>query len=90
MKLHKTARAILGVTALAWSIPFVQAAETAQPGVSEVQQRSARFAKLDADRNGDGRLDPTEAITAHQLYERALAARVEGVKDVKDGLAIRK
>jgi len=171
MKLEKTARAILGITALAWSIPFAQAAESRQPGVTPPQaMNSAEFKKLDtdhdgylqygeisqmreyrkpfaeADRNHDGRLDPDEAITAQQLYERELAARyaedswlttkvktallrerglhsmdvsvetfdshvllsgfvadeaqkrkallvasnVEGVKDVKDGLAIRK
>ena len=99
MKLDKTARAILGITALAWSVPFAQAAETRQPGVPAAQQNSARFVQLDADRNGylsfdeiahmreyhkpfaeadrngDGRLDATESITAQQLYERALAAR---------------
>lgn len=99
MKLDKTARALLGVTALAWSIPFAQAADTGRSGASEAQARSAEFRKLDAngdgalsfkeishlreyhmpfaeaDRNSDGRLNPDEAITAQQLYERALAAR---------------
>lgn len=99
MKLDKTARALLGITALAWSIPFAQAAEVRQPGVIQPQANSAGFVKLDtnrdgylefeeirhlreyhepfsmADRNGDARLDATEAITAQQLYERALAAR---------------
>jgi hyperosmotically inducible protein len=30
----------------------------------------------EADRNGDGRLDANEAITAHSLHQRAVAARV--------------
>jgi hyperosmotically inducible protein len=87
MKLNKTARTILSVTALAWAIPTAQA------------ESSTAFQRLDADRdgylsrgevraldgyergfpeadrNGDGRLDPTEAIMAQQLYERGLAAR---------------
>jgi hyperosmotically inducible protein len=100
MKLDKPIRSILSITALAWSIPFAQAAESRQPGVIEPQPTiSAEFRKLDANRDGylgfneiahmreyhkpfaaadrddDGRLDPAEAITAQQLYERALAAR---------------
>lgn len=34
MKLDKAARAILSVTALAWSIPLAQAADTRPPGVA--------------------------------------------------------
>jgi hyperosmotically inducible periplasmic protein len=99
MRLDKTTRAILAMTALAWSIPFAQAAEQRQPGVVTPPAENAAFLKLDAnrdgylsrdevahirgfdepfaeaDRNGDGRLDATEAITAQQLHERALAAR---------------
>ena len=99
MKFEQAVRAILGITALAWSIPFAQAAETRQPGVVQPQANSAGFVKLDtnsngyleykeiahmreyhqpfaeADRNHDSRLDAEEAITAQQLYERALAAR---------------
>lgn len=102
MKLDRTARTILSVTALAWAIPFAQAGNNppdAQVGVVQPQANSAAFDKLDAngdgylsyqevrsldgyheafayaDRNRDGRLDATEAITAHQLYERGLAAR---------------
>ena len=99
MKFEQAVRAILGITALAWSIPFAQAAETRQPGVVQPQANSAGFVKLDtnsngyleykeiahmreyhkpfaeADRNHDNRLDAEEAITAQQLYERALAAR---------------
>lgn len=100
MRLNKTARGILGITALAWSIPFAQAAESWQPGMAQPQAgNSAEFKKLDtnrdgyleyneishmreyhkpfaqADRNHDGRLDAEEAITARQLYERTLAAR---------------
>lgn len=54
MKLDKAARAILGVTALAWSIPLAQAADARQPGNAEAQASSAEFRKLDAD--GDGML----------------------------------
>jgi hypothetical protein len=102
MKLDRTARTILSVTALAWSIPFAQAGANppaAQPGVIQPQTESAEFRKLDsngdgylsraetrhldgyqkafdeADRDGDDRLNATEAITAHQLYDRARAAR---------------
>lgn len=101
MKLDRTARTILGVTALAWAIPFAQAGTTssdAPVGISQPKD-STVFTKLDTDRNGflsraevrdlqgygeafaeadrnrDGRLDSTEAITAHQLYERGIAAR---------------
>ncbi|MGH8687781.1 MAG: BON domain-containing protein [Burkholderiales bacterium] len=59
MKLNRTARAILGVTALAWSIPFAQAetpSDKAQVGVIQPQASEA-------------------AITAEQLHERAEAAR---------------
>lgn len=102
MKLDRTARTLLSITALAWAIPFAQAessAPGAQVGVIQPQASSAAFGKLDADgdgylsyqevrhldgypeafaqadRNRDGRLDGTEAIAAHQLYERGLAAR---------------
>lgn len=99
MKLNRVARTILGITALAWSIPFAQAAEERQPGAIRPEANNAEFMRLDtnhdgylsfdeirqmreyhkpfaeADRNHDGRLDPDEAITAQQLYERALAAR---------------
>lgn len=99
MKLDKAARAILGVTALAWSIPLAQAADVRGARDAEAQASSAAFSKLDAngdgalsfkeiehlpeyhkpfaraDRNDDGRLSPEEAITAQQLYERAIAQR---------------
>jgi hypothetical protein len=47
MKLKKAARALLGVTALAWSIPFAQAADSRQPGVIQPQAHSAGFTELD-------------------------------------------
>ncbi|MDH4095362.1 MAG: BON domain-containing protein [Betaproteobacteria bacterium] len=102
MKLDRTARTILSITALAWAIPFAQAqsnAQAAQVGVIQPQAKSAEFDRLDADgdgllsyqevghldgyqeafaqadRNRDARLDASEAITAHQLYERSLATR---------------
>jgi hyperosmotically inducible protein len=92
----------MGVTALAWAIPFAQAGTTspdAQVGVIQPTADNAAFQRLDADgdgflslaevrtldgydkafreadRNADGRLDPMEAVTAQQLYERGLAAR---------------
>lgn len=105
MKLDRTARTILSVTALAWAIPFAQAETTsshAQVGVTQPQADSTVFRKLDADRDGflsraevreldgygkafteadrdrDARLSPAEAVTAHQLYERGIAARFAG------------
>lgn len=102
MKLDRTARTLLGITALAWSIPFAQAAEDRQSGALQPQANNAEFMKLDsnhdgylsfgeiahmreyhkpfaeADRNHDGRLAPDEAIMAQQLYERTLAARYAG------------
>jgi len=42
--------------------------------VSHIRDYDKAFAE--ADRNGDGRLDASEAIMAHSLHERALAARV--------------
>ena len=99
MKLNRAARTILGITALAWSIPFAQAAEERQPGAIQPPAKNAEFMRLDtnhdgylsfdeirqmrefhkpfaeADRNHDGRLDPDEAITAQQLYDRARTAR---------------
>jgi hyperosmotically inducible protein len=102
MKLDRTARTLLSITALAWAVPFAQAGTgTSEPqvGVIQPQAESAGFRKLDADRDGflsrgevrhldgydeafaeadrdrDGKLNPTEAITAHQLYERGIAAR---------------
>ena len=99
MKLTKTVRTVLGVTALAWAIPFAQAAEEREPGAIPPQLKNAEFVKLDvnhdgylsrdevrgmrgfdkpfaeADRNRDGRLGPEESLTAQQLYDRARVAR---------------
>jgi hypothetical protein len=101
MKLDRTARTILSITALAWAVPYAQAGTSssdAEVGVTQPQD-SAVYRKLDADRDGflsraevrelegydkafteadrdrDGRLSPAESITAHQLYERGVAAR---------------
>jgi hyperosmotically inducible protein len=52
MRLDKAAITILGVTALAWSIPFAQSAESPQPGVIQPQANSAEFVRLDANRDG--------------------------------------
>ena len=52
MKLDRAARTILGVTALAWSIPFAQADDSRQPGMTRPQADSAEFVKLDANRDG--------------------------------------
>jgi hyperosmotically inducible protein len=90
MKLNKAARTILSVTALAWAIPTAQAESStgfqkldadrdgylSRSEVRALDGYERGFA--DADRNRDGRLDPTEAITAQQLYERGLAARYAG------------
>lgn len=51
MRLDRAARAILSVTALAWSIPFAQADESRQPGITRAQPNSAEFMKLDANRD---------------------------------------
>ena len=102
MKLDKSARIILSVTALAWSIPFAHAGtppSEAQVGLPQASAEDAGFRGLDAnhdgylsydevrahpayrryfteaDRNHDGKLDPSEAIIARQLNDRALAAR---------------
>jgi osmotically-inducible protein OsmY len=87
MKLNKAARTILSVTALAWAIPAAQAESSTgfqrldadrdgyltRNEVRALEGYEKGFAE--ADRNRDGRLDATEAITAQQLYERGLAAR---------------
>jgi hypothetical protein len=52
MRLDKVAIAILGVTALAWSIPFARSAESPQPGVIQPQANSAEFVRLDVNRDG--------------------------------------
>lgn len=59
MKLDRIARTILSVTALAWSVPFAQAAEpnrpgpaSGQPGIVQPQANNAEFVKLDANRDG--------------------------------------
>jgi hyperosmotically inducible periplasmic protein len=102
MKLDRTTRTILSVTALAWAIPLAHAATnaaSAQVGVTPPPARSAEFEKLDANRDGylsreevrgsevfgkafdqadrdhDGRLSAEEAITAEQLHDRESAAR---------------
>jgi hypothetical protein len=58
MKLNRAARAILSITALAWSIPFAQADDSRDPGVAGTQPGSAELVALDNrradDRDGDG------------------------------------
>lgn len=75
MKLDKAARAILSVTALAWSIPLAQAAETRQPGVPEAQANSAEFKKLDA--NSDGVLSFKETALPREDGLDSLDVSVE-------------
>jgi hyperosmotically inducible protein len=70
MKFDKAARAILSVTALAWSIPLAQAADARQPGTPEAQADSAQFKKLDA--NGDGALGFSE-ISHMREYHKPFA-----------------
>ena len=55
MKLDRTARTILSVTALAWAIPLAHAGTnpaSTQVGVISPPTRSAEFEKLDANRDG--------------------------------------
>jgi hyperosmotically inducible protein len=58
MKIDRIARTILSVTALAWSVPFAQAAEprqpgqSGQPGIVQPQADNAEFVKLDTNRDG--------------------------------------
>ena len=68
MKLTKTARALLGITALAWSIPFAQSAESQQPEAGQHQANGAEFLKLDADLDGTNGEDPRGAI--HRFADR--------------------
>jgi hypothetical protein len=49
VKLNKTARTLIGITALAWSIPFAQVAASQQLGLVQPQANSAEFVTLDAD-----------------------------------------
>jgi hyperosmotically inducible protein len=89
MKLDKAARAILSITALAWSIPLAQASSAGFTKLDADGDGALSFKEIahlreyhepfaEADRNGDGRLSPEEAITAQQLYERKLAGRYAG------------
>ncbi|HEX5093466.1 MAG TPA: BON domain-containing protein [Burkholderiales bacterium] len=102
MRLDRTARTLLSVTALAWAIPLAHAgtdAASARAGMTPPSANSAEFDKLDtnrdgylsrgevrgtemfsqsfdqADRDHDGRLSAGEAITAEQLHDRGSAAR---------------
>ena len=73
MKLNRTARAILSVTALAWSIPFAQAetpSDRPQVGVTQPQASNAEFHALDT--NHDGYLSRDE-VRQLEGYERAFA-----------------
>ena len=76
MKLDRAARTLLSVTALAWSIPFAQAAEpseprrSGQPGVVQPQANNAAFVKLDTNR--DGYLS-REEVSHMPDYDKAFA-----------------
>lgn len=76
MKLQRTARTILGVTALAWSLPFAQAAEprqpdpSGQPGIVKPQANNAEFVKLDVNRDGYLSRDEVRHI---RDYDKAFA-----------------
>ena len=77
MKLDRIARTILSVTALAWSIPFAQAAEptrpspaSGQPGIVQPQADNAEFVKLDTNRDGYLSRDEVRHI---RDYDKAFA-----------------
>jgi hyperosmotically inducible protein len=52
MKLTRTARTILSVTALAWAIPLAQADDLASEDKARARTSNARFIELDANRDG--------------------------------------
>jgi len=72
MRLTKTARAILSVTALAWSIPFAQAAGSRDAALSEVHSSSAEYDSRE--RSRDDRQDPAEPAADEQLDKRQSGA----------------
>ncbi|MEO8717101.1 MAG: hypothetical protein ABI423_02640 [Burkholderiales bacterium] len=53
MKLYKAARTMLRVTALAWAIPLVQAAEPPQAGASRPLANSVKIMRLAAHAGND-------------------------------------
>lgn len=53
MKLYKAARTVLHVTALAWAIPFAQAAEFPQARVAPSQTIRTELARLNINRGFD-------------------------------------
>jgi len=73
MKLSRSARTLLGITALAWSIPFAQAetpADKTQVGVIQPQANSAEFTALDKNHDGYLTLDEVHGLEG---YDRAFA-----------------
>ena len=68
MRLSKTARTLLSVTALAWSIPFAQVAGLRDAGLSEVPSSSAEYDTRE--RGRDDRQDAAEPVEDEQLKER--------------------
>lgn len=72
MRLSKTARAILSVTAFAWSIPFAQAAASRDAALSEIASSSAEYDNRQ--RSRDGRQDVSESVTDEQIKDRQSGA----------------
>ena len=63
MKLQRVAKQMLGITAIAWGIPFAQAedARSQAPG-------SPRFVQLDANRDGVLSTDEVRRIEGHEKF----------------------
>jgi len=68
MRLSKTARTLLSVTALAWSIPFAQVAGLRDGALSEVPFSSADYESRE--RGRDDRQGAPEPVADEQLKER--------------------
>jgi hypothetical protein len=68
LRLTKTARTLLSVTALAWSIPFAQVAGLRDAGLSEVPASSSEYDTRE--RGRDDRLGAAESLADDQDKDR--------------------